>query len=507
MEFHDEVDVDAVITKRSLSKVVRGGNMTMSLSDEESQEIVECREWAGVTSRKESESPPEDKGLLDERYPASKKSPSCCRANKTTHALLWLAFLLVLYVTVGTVLSLQLKQNKDDATQRQIERMDPDAREKGRTNSDLLGVDMSGSTAQRVQVGIYIDKITDHSIMDSAWTADFYLWFKWNASATTSADTNGTTSNTTDTTLNTFNSTETRRLKDSNRPGNDKPTSNGNGAVLILAASDTSSAESDEATSTELNPGETFQIIEGDLLSKDLVESKVSQPDNATGLQTHYTLYKVQAKLTHYFDISRFPRDDHLELVRIEDKARDSNQLLYVPDSENSAISSRVYIHGYTTQSMETIVKWHPYKSTRGDPFVKKVQINYSQFLAGIYVVRPDWGLYWMMFQGVFASVGVAFLGIIIQCDSRFDLGIGGFFACVAATYISSTLLPMAGTFSLTDYVHAISLCTVLLTLVHIYMGKHIFKDTEERWFDFVGLAVFVGGYVGCIVSMSQAAT
>jgi hypothetical protein len=92
---------------------------------------------------------------------------------------------------------------------------------------------------------------------------------------------------------------------------------------------------------------------------------------------------------------------------------------------ENSDISSQVYIPGYTIPSMDILARWHAYKkSTRGEPSVSKGQINLSQFLGGVYdVLHPDCGfLLCMMFQGVFASVGVAYLGIIIQNESRFDL-------------------------------------------------------------------------------------
>jgi hypothetical protein len=513
MEISDEIDVDTVIEERSLPEALRrdttfdeeGGCQPCPtlMNRRHTSELTQGTGMSSAESDERSyaflEPPLNDVMEKDPLKKCKSTKDTSCFEGKRKHAVIWLTFLLGLYVLVGTLLSVSLKNNTVETRRMERDRMDPEAREEGRTNSDLLGVDLSNSTAHRVLVGIYIDKITDHDIMESAWTADFYLWFKWNTSATTSADTNVTNQN----------STETRRLKDSIRPNsNNNPTRDDNQAPpgVLLLASSLSSSES-ATISEELNPGETFQIIEGDLVSKTLLETKVSQPDNVTGLQTHYTLYKVQAKLTHFFDISRFPRDNHLQLVRIEDQVKDSNQLMYLPDTENSDISSRVYIHGYTIPSMDIIAKWHAYKNTRGDPFVSKGQTNFSQFLAGIYVLRPDWGLYWMMFQGVFASVGVAFLGIIIQNESRFDLGIGGFFACVAATYVSSALLPMAGDFSLTDYVHAVSLCTVLLTLVHIYMGKHIFKDSQERWFDFVGLAVFVAGYVGCIAGMSLAAS
>jgi len=148
-------------------------------------------------------------------------------------------------------------------------------------------------------------------------------------------------------------------------------------------------------------------------------------------------------------------------------------------------------------------------KSARGDPWADPtVQINFSQFRGGIPIYRPNWGLYLMLFQGVFAAVGVALIGLCIENESRYDLGIGAFFAVVAATYVSSTQLPMAGVFSLADCVNGVSLFTVLLTLLHIFIESHIFEGkTKERWFPRIGLFIFTVGYVGCIWGMSTAAS
>ena len=78
----------------------------------------------------------------------------------------------------------------------------------------------------------------------------------------------------------------------------------------------------------------------------------------------------------------------------------------------------------------------------------------------------------------------------------------------MAATYVTLTQVPMVGVFSLADYINGVSLCTVLLTMVHVFMSKHFFKDASaSRWFDYAALGIFVVGYIGCIVGMPQAAT
>jgi hypothetical protein len=194
--------------------------------------------------------------------------------------------------------------------------------------------------------------------------------------------------------------------------------------------------------------------------------------------------------------------------VKIEDVKYDYTQLMYVPDTEESRVSSRVQVPGFDVTQMTILQKLHPYKSARGDPFVDRTeQINYSQLLAALEITRPNWGVYFVMFQGTFAAVAVAFIGLSVKNESRFDLGVGAFFACVAATYISSTNLPMTGEFTLADVINGVSLFTIFLTLLHAFISKHIFKNTIARWFDLAALFIFVFGYSGTIAAISLSAS
>ena len=152
-----------------------------------------------------------------------------------------------------------------------------------------------------------------------------------------------------------------------------------------------------------LQPGETFQLIGAEVLSKEHMEHKLEPIDWANGTITtlNYDLYKVKARVSKFFDVGRFPRDNHMMTVKVEDRVHDHHELQYVADEDESSISSRVKVHGYATAGMGVTVKWHAYKSARGDPFTAAFnnptsnteQINHSQFVVGIPIIRPNWGL------------------------------------------------------------------------------------------------------------------
>jgi hypothetical protein len=64
-----------------------------------------------------------------------------------------------------------------------------------------------------------------------------------------------------------------------------------------------------------LEPGESFQIVGGQVVSRTLLRR------SATGGH-HYALYRVTAQITKDFDVGRFPRDEHQLTLTLEDHER-----------------------------------------------------------------------------------------------------------------------------------------------------------------------------------------
>ena len=223
-----------------------------------------------------------------------------------------------------------------------------------------------------------------------------------------------------------------------------------------------------------LNPGETFQVVNGEILSRDLLESKTKNGLN-------YALYRVVAEITKVFGVTRFPRDDHLLTISIEDTKLQSYQLVYFADESNSSISSRVSIPGYTAYRTGSAVKPHSYKTSRGDPDLPDdFKATYSMFTYGIWIARPDWGLYLKMFLALFAAIFIALIGFFVQPSDRFGLAIGSFFAAVANSYITSSLIPDTGTATLADHINSIGMIVVGVVIFQSIISQ-FFHSTEEN--------------------------
>ena len=242
----------------------------------------------------------------------------------------------------------------------------------------------------------------------------------------------------------------------------------------------------------DINPGETFNIVEGDILEKTLLTSKVENGE-------HYALYLVKAKVTKFFNASRFPVDDHLLTLAIEDGSILWKDLEYVPDTDSSNISSRVKMPGYKVLKTGMVMKPHTYKSNFGDPALPVgTRRTYSQLIYSVWNGRTGFGPYLKVFVGLFAAAAIAMLAFFIKptdVDPRFGLGVGGFFGAVANTLLSASLVPDSGIFTLMDMVNGFGAITIFLSLVQSTISLYFFDIREEvalsRAFDRVSFVIF----------------
>ncbi len=257
----------------------------------------------------------------------------------------------------------------------------------------------------------------------------------------------------------------------------------------------------------DIKPSDSFHVVDGEVLSKELVRSS-SDGDR------HYELYRIVARITKAFNITRYPLDNHQLTIRIEESNLQWQQLQYKPDEEGTTYSSRVNVPGYVVYRSDLLNKPHAYKSSRGDPLSPAAHKTvYSQLTYALGIKRPDWGLYFKMFQGLFAAVAIALLAFLLAPASgeRIGLGVGAFFAAVANSYVNLSELPGIGRVTLTDMVNGIGMVTILLTIFGTIISSHLAEEKgnmkSARAFDRVSLVVFIVGFVVVNVAIVFSAT
>ena len=228
---------------------------------------------------------------------------------------------------------------------------------------------------------------------------------------------------------------------------------------------------------SDVNPGENFQVIDGDIENKELV-------DNYTNGNVHYEIYYVTAKITKFFDITRFPVDNHILNIEIEDKKTERQNLIYVAENGTSDINPSVQVHGYNIGKILVVEKQHIYNSNFGDPRLGQGRTLYSQLRAGIDISRPDLGFYFRIFIGLFIAVAAALVALFIkptQAEPRFGLGAGALFVAIANNIITSGLIPKTGTLTLADMVNDIGLLLILITIIESTISLYIYDVKGEK--------------------------
>ena len=230
----------------------------------------------------------------------------------------------------------------------------------------------------------------------------------------------------------------------------------------------------------DLNPGETFQIVGGKIDSKEL--SSEHYLDDGR----NYQRYKISVTISKVFDITRLSLEDHMLNIYIEDKKHDGAKLNYIVD-ENSAISSRVKIPGFSVTNFQEVVKPHEYKSSFSSPSSGGLHRVFSQYAIAVSINRTGFGFYLKIFLPFLLSVGLGLLVLRTKSeliDARTGLAGASFFGVVANAYVVSGFVPAnGGTFGLLDILNIVSLISVLLIVGASIISHKLYVEDEESEF------------------------
>jgi hypothetical protein len=260
-------------------------------------------------------------------------------------------------------------------------------------------------------------------------------------------------------------------------------------------------------TGESVRPGVKFQVVNGQIDQRERKDVYVRGQD-------HYERHRVKARLTKFFDPSRFPFSDEGLTIQVEDGTHEAEKLRYVADERGSGINRQGVPERLKITKSVATVKLRSYGSGRGDPRLSAgAEDVHSQFIFAVLVSAPSAGLYIKMFQALFASVAIAFIVFFIKpifVDPRFGLGIGAVFAAVGNNIFVGTILPPAEGITLTAMVNAIGLATIFLTLVQsaisLYILNTMGKERLRTFFDMVSFSVFLTGYTVVNVMLPLAA-
>lgn len=292
-----------------------------------------------------------------------------------------------------------------------------------------------GPNTKKVKIGAYLERIEDLDIKQSSWTYEFYLWFSWNPNE-----------------------------------------------IDLLGKKE--KIQKDEIP---------FSIINGDIIKADKIEEIYDNKNNIA-----YVQYFVKAKNTQFFDVSLYPIDQHDLILPIEHKWLDRTKLVFVPDTVDSKVSSRVNINGYEKESaVKLIEKPHAYKSARGNPKLDPgYKVDFSQLRMSLRIYKGGLSVIIKLFIIMYIAVFVTFIAPFSTDPSRYT--VGALFTTAGANYILAQKLPPTNNYTLAELINTFCMVIIIIMMSLLaILPSVIFKDgiidrTEKRLNNLITLFMFV---------------
>ena len=261
-----------------------------------------------------------------------------------------------------------------------------------------------------VTVGIYLNQIHSIDIKNNAYTATFWIWFRWKGD--------------------------------------------------------------------HVKPLESFEIVGG------RIEEKAGEITETLEGDVHYAAVRVLATITHFFDVTHFPLDNHTLTIQIEDADHEDHEVKFVADAANSVADPNVKAPGWMVQKAQVAVDTHTYTTNYGDISLgPNAKSNYSRMSFKLPLKRMGLGYYIKLFWGGWLATLVALLAMFIKptdLDPRFGLGVGALFAAMASAYVVTQSLPDTQVMTLADKINALGIGFIFLSVVESTVSLRLFTSGKE---------------------------
>lgn len=204
----------------------------------------------------------------------------------------------------------------------------------------------------------------------------------------------------------------------------------------------------------DIRPDLMFEVTNGTISSRS--ESEVYD-DGEFKLSS----VRMQARIFHQFDVSRFPLDDHVIEVRFEDSSANSTELIFVAD-EGSALDPSVQVAGWTVGLKKIEIAPYTYKTNYG--YSGAPAAEYSRVHMLISLDRNSYGALFKRYWISGLAVGLALISLMLKAtetSARFGIGLGSIFAASANAITISSELPPTTAITLAEQVNLIAVAVI----------------------------------------------
>jgi hypothetical protein len=244
-----------------------------------------------------------------------------------------------------------------------------------------------------------------------------------------------------------------------------------------------------------IRPDLSFEFANG--IINDRTESQVERD-----LDKNYATMRVQATIFHDFDVRRYPMDNHVIELQIEDRLWDESTLIYVADTEATALDPLVAVPGWATALVTPSAAGHTYATSYGLRSADGEFATYSRLSIPISLERTSYSVLFKSFWVSFLAVVLGLLAFLVKADdldARFGMGVGSIFAASANAFILADTLPATNFITLAEQINLIAVgvifSTVFISIWSLrlrYAGRDDASVRLDLWALFTFAAVFI---------------
>ena len=209
---------------------------------------------------------------------------------------------------------------------------------------------------------------------------------------------------------------------------------------------------------------------------------------------SHYTMekegsanwaaQKCRAQLIHQWDVSKFPFDQQVLKLIIEDTQYDTSVLIYAADTANSKIDPAVNSNEWSVESFSVKALVRTYQTTYGNPRLAG-KSSYPGISAQVTIKRKNsWNILVKMLTGAYVAFLISCIVFFISSenqDSRFGLCVGGVFAAIGNKYIIESIVPSSSGNTFMDNVHTLTFVFIFLIIILITISLRLYESGDKR--------------------------
>lgn len=182
--------------------------------------------------------------------------------------------------------------------------------------------------------------------------------------------------------------------------------------------------------------------------------------------------YRIQANLSQNLDLRRYPFDEHVLTIEIEDKRRTVEELVYVVDEKACGVDPAVIVVGWRLEGWEARVVTHEYE-VYGEA--------YSRFVFGLRIQRVTLNAVIKSFLPIACMLLVGFLSLLLTPDkvtTRLSLNISTLLGAVMFHVNLTSSIPPVGYLTLADRV---MIATYVILALVLLSGVLILRWSERE--------------------------